>query len=357
VESLTQPTSPRQEARNQPAEAAGWRKHADALADWALRRLVIRRDAYGVYSPVELRGKLGTQGKPVPKLYTRKQPLTRGVLVRHFRGRLHHHVIGAHSTGPDNVCLWGAFDVDCHGEATDPAVTHDLASGLYLTCREIGLHPVLTDSDGNGGYHVWQIFSGPVPSRDLYELLRSVAVSNAYRGDVFPKQRAIKPNGYGNWLRLPGYHHTRDHWSRIYDGQHWLSGADAAEFLLTVEGDDPVLVPPAPPLPEPPPATARFPWQGGAHKGDCDLKSRIAAYVARCPNKSEGEGRDDVAFHLASFLVRDLAQPDDEALVWLSVWDEGNSPPKGDDRLREVIANAHAYGKNVYGSGLKGGER
>jgi len=59
-----------------------------------------------------------------------------------------------------------------------------------------------------------------------------------------------------------------------------------------------------------------------------------------------------VAFNFAAFLVRDLQLPDDQALSWLSHWDSGNSPPKGEDRLREIIASAHRYGRNAYGSGL-----
>jgi hypothetical protein len=67
---------------------------------------------------------------------------------------------------------------------------------------------------------------------------------------------------------------------------------------------------------------------------------------------SEGQGRDGVAYHFAAFLVRDLQLPDHEALNWLIRWDAGNLPPKGQERLVEILANAHAYGTNAYGSGL-----
>ncbi|HJT75690.1 MAG TPA: hypothetical protein VJ739_00660, partial [Gemmataceae bacterium] len=53
-----------------------------------------------------------------------------------------------------------------------------------------------------------------------------------------------------------------------------------------------------------------------------------------------------------SFLARDLALPDDVALRWLEAWDRGNSPPKGRDRLAEILANVHLYGERAYGSGL-----
>ncbi len=51
-------------------------------------------------------------------------------------------------------------------------------------------------------------------------------------------------------------------------------------------------------------------------------------------------------------MARDLGLPDDAALGWLNLWDARNHPPKGEDRLREILASAHQYGKHEYGSGL-----
>src|SRR5262249_23935538 len=91
-------------------------------------------------------------------------------------------------------------------------------------------------------------------------------------------------------------------------------------------------------------------WSNQSNRGR--LARRISAYLARLPNLSEGQGRDDVAFHFAAFLVRKLQLSDDQALSWLSQWDSKNNPPKGGHRLREIIANAHRYGRSDYGSGL-----
>lgn len=65
-----------------------------------------------------------------------------------------------------------------------------------------------------------------------------------------------------------------------------------------------------------------------------------------------GQGRDDIAYAYACFLVRDLALSDQTALAWLEQWDKGNSPPKGTERLLQIITSAHQYGRNAYGSGL-----
>jgi hypothetical protein len=84
---------------------------------------------------------------------------------------------------------------------------------------------------------------------------------------------------------------------------------------------------------------------------DDNVSRRIAAYAARLPNLAAGQGRDDVAYHFACFLARDMALPDDVALAWLARWDAGNSPPKGPAALREILGNAHAYGRAAYGCG------
>src|SRR5262249_55418433 len=152
-------------------------------------------------------------GRPIPATYTSKQPLTRALLERHFRGERAEHVVGLHSTSPVNTCRWGAYDVDRHDETTDPALTWSMAAALWEALTGRGFRVLLTDSSGRGGYHLRVVSREPVPCRDLHHLLGTIAAEVAYRGESFPKQRAVAPGGFGNWLRLPGRHHTRDHWS------------------------------------------------------------------------------------------------------------------------------------------------
>jgi hypothetical protein len=53
-------------------------------------------------------------------------------------------------------------------------------------------------------------------------------------------------------------------------------------------------------------------------------------------------------------LVRDMALADDVALAWLCRWDSGNTPPKGEAALQEILANARRYGRNAVGCGRAG---
>src|SRR5262249_44549780 len=156
----------------------------------------------------------------------------------------------------------------------------------------------------------------------VYAFLRWLARNHAAYGltappETFPKQAAIEPTRYGNWLRVVGRHHTRDHWSKVWDGARWLEGGEAIDLILTGSGDDPGLMPrQAVALPRPPaPQKAPPPFRMAAPTADA-LVRRIEGYLRRLPNLAEGQGRDNVGYHFACFLVRDLRLSDDAALTW-----------------------------------------
>src|SRR5512147_970116 len=83
---------------------AGWAALAEPLADWAMTRMVVRKDAYGAYTAA------GSQ-------YTAHEPLTHDLLVGHFRGK---GTLGAHIISPDGRCLRVVADVDAHDANADP---------------------------------------------------------------------------------------------------------------------------------------------------------------------------------------------------------------------------------------------
>jgi hypothetical protein len=341
-----------------------YQAHAGALARWALARLVNRTDAWGSYRPPEEWDREyvrqdGTTGK-LGQTTTRKGRLTEAVLARHFRAADRADLVGLHSTSPDNTSRWGGLDIDWHDPtSTAPAVNLRAALAWYDWLAGRGFRPLLTDSNGAGGYHLLVLLAEAISTARLYHFLRRLVADHSRHGmtrppETFPKQPALRPKdgrpAFGNWLRLPGRHHTHAHWSRVWDGGHWLSGAGAVAFLLALAGDDPALVPDVPPEPAPPVTAARrcrpFPAAGD------NRAARAAAYLARLPNLGEGQGRDDVAYQFGAFLARDLDLADDVALDWLCRWDAGNAPPKGRERLAEVLNNARRYGRRAAGCGL-----
>src|SRR5262249_4516852 len=153
-------------------------------------------------------------------------------------------LIGLHSTAPGNTCRWGALDIDRHGDG-GPAPETTLAAALHWfdrLCR-LGFRPLLTESNGRGGYHLRVIFLGPVPSPPVFAFMRRLVADHAALGltappETFPKQPTVAPPGqngqYGNWLRLPGQHHTHDHWSLVWDGGRWLEGHAAIDRILAL---------------------------------------------------------------------------------------------------------------------------
>src|SRR5262249_30287406 len=146
--------------------------------------------------------------------------------------------------------------------------------------RQIGFRPLLADSNGAGGFHLRVLLREPAPTVEVYVFFAWLTGDYARFGfpkrpECFPKQRQGAPAGrsgqYGNWLRLPGRHHSREHWSRFWDGQRWLEGEAAVAWLLSFEGDRPELL----------------------------LRPAIEKYAAKLPNLGEAQGRDDVAYQFA----------------------------------------------------------
>jgi hypothetical protein len=319
-----------------------WGVRAPDLAEWAEVHLVNRTDAWGGYH---------TGGQ-----FTNRGQLKRGRIVRHFQGRATSDIIGLHTADADNLSLGGAIDIDQHGNDPVKAGANVLAAAhWFAVLRFGGFHPLLTGSNGAGGYHLRLLLREKIDAARVYHFLRWLTSDHRKVGldkapEQFPKQADVRrcAKGLGNWIRIFGRHHKRAYWSQVWDGMGWLEGDDAIDYILALPGDDPGLVPDVPPTPPPPSPRRQQPSSLG--RSD-NISNRIAAYMRRLPHGTVGTGRDDVAYNFACWLVRDLALPDHVALPWLAAWDSGNSPPKGRERLTEILKNARLYGQKPMGSG------
>jgi hypothetical protein len=61
---------------------------------------------------------------------------------------------------------------------------------------------------------------------------------------VYPGEPEVNPHRpYGSWLRLPGRHHTRSHWTKVWGRDRWLEDQEAVDAILSVTGDSPELIP------------------------------------------------------------------------------------------------------------------
>jgi len=226
--------------------AREWARYAPELAEWTMEHLVNRRDVWSQYIikngevsvvmlPIKERRKIGAE------------MITMRKLIRHYTGRAIPHLIGLHSISDHNTCKWFAVDVDLHDElvANADEVVHANTAAVFewaQRLRDQGFDPLVMDSNGVGGFHIWVVFDKEYPLADTYDFadrLRSdwEELGLPRKPEIFPPKREVKPDDLPYGLRLPGRHHYRQHYTRIYnfdsDGENeWLEGGEAIEAIL-----------------------------------------------------------------------------------------------------------------------------
>jgi hypothetical protein len=228
-------------------EALAWHRQTERLAEWTLQRLANRFDSYGGY----YRSRDGTV-----KQTSRKSELSHSTLVRHFRARDPSDIVGLYTTSwHPSGCLsrWGSTDLDCHDQTGSPETNWRAALAWHERLINLGFHPILLDSNGVGGYRNFVVFSEPTPTLQVFQFFQWLIrdwqeLGLSSKPETFPKQPRIGPPGsghreFGNWMRLPGRHHRRPHWSRVWHNEQWHSGDAAIDLLLATTGDDPSLIP------------------------------------------------------------------------------------------------------------------
>lgn len=232
-----------------------WQHNAEELAAWAERNMVNRRDAWGLHvdaTPKFLSGRLTT-----PRLKDRgKRYLTTVDIVQHFRNPGAGRTMGLHAIGPDGMCRWFCIDIDAHSDIDTelPQRNEAAAVAWWSKLQDMGFEPLLLDSNGAGGFHLLTLIE-PTPSEQAYDFAQSIVDDyesfGIDRPETYPKQSRLESGRkYGNWLRLPGKHHSRDHWSRVWDGE-WIDGEDAIAMLLESRPAASSLIPPVRAKPTP----------------------------------------------------------------------------------------------------------
>lgn len=228
--------------------ANAWRERAQELGHWAMKHLVNRTDVWGRYLQLDQR-KVGPDGVlhnaiTAPFKQERgKVFLQEASLVKHFQAKVDGVSLGLHSMSPHRTSRWMAVDIDLH-DTLDDSVTPEgnFAAALHWwnELRALGLDPLLLDSNGRGGFHLLVLFAQPMTTESVYHFLKALVEDYALRGldempETFPKQ--FKTGHYGSWLRLPGRHHSRPHYTRVWNDdpseeESWLEGHAAIDRLL-----------------------------------------------------------------------------------------------------------------------------
>ncbi|MEZ5328552.1 MAG: hypothetical protein R3F19_26205 [Verrucomicrobiales bacterium] len=236
-----------------------WKQRSRELAEWAMVRLVNRKDVWGQYTGPSQRRR-GQRALTLPQKSMRGQDMvTIEKLARHFGSLRRDHLIGLHAASPDEQCLWLAVDIDLHDADAEDAADAErrnfaAAAGWWEVLQARGYDPLLFDSNGAGGYHLWVLLEQPAPMAHVHafaqELISDWQARNLdAKPETFPKSARLGGDKMGAWLRLPGVHHSRDHITRVWSGDAWMDepweeGNAAIDAILrTTPG-------PPPPVPE-----------------------------------------------------------------------------------------------------------
>lgn len=225
-----------------------WVRYADQLAEWAMERLANRRDVWSQYTK-KRSGEVGVVMLPISE--RRKigaEMVTMRKLKRHFSGREVSHLIGLHSISDHSTAKWFAVDIDLHDESvinSDEIARANFNAALEWAgrLRAEGMDPFVLDSNGAGGYHVWTLLDEEYPLAEVFDYadaLRSdwEELNLPRRPEIFPPKREVAKDDLPYTLRLPGRHHRRPHYSRVWnfdavDGENeWLEGGEAIERMI-----------------------------------------------------------------------------------------------------------------------------
>jgi Primase C terminal 2 (PriCT-2)/TOTE conflict system, Archaeo-Eukaryotic Primase domain len=220
------------------AEKAAWQRNSELLADWVLAHLVSRIDRYGSYRKVLDQGGVVVRGTMVP------ESLTKAVLMRHFSSAEIKARVGIYLVRPDNeTTLVTVIDIDAHGPDDDAEANWQFAKFVAKRAITRNVSTLLFDSNGRGGYHVWCVHDQQVPMADSYRFGKYLVSEWENHGlkkqpESFPKSPRLTNKRIGHMVRLPGKHHKRDHWTRVWDGvsddreSGLLCGQAAIELIL-----------------------------------------------------------------------------------------------------------------------------
>ncbi len=294
-----------------------------------LENWINRTDCHGAYSK---------NGQ-----YTSKGEITDELVDAHFSGS---KIIGIHAITLDQTCRWVAWDIDAHhGESAEENET--TARTLVADLIGQGYDPLLEDSDGRGGFHVWVLFDKPAPAVDAYEFAQTMAPPGV---EALPKQASINPQKgtkghYGNWLRLPGKHHKREHWSQFWSGFDWTSWNDGAREIM----DDPAL------SPAPPKATGKVRVKVGKGADPLDLSGGGAPPIS----DSVGAGRRNAVLTSIAGSMRHRGMGESAITAALLAENrEKCKPPLEDSEVEKIATSIVGYepGSSVYEEALQGGQ-
>lgn len=165
-----------------------------------LEEIINRRDLFKLYNP------------DTGRYFDVKKPISEKDIKDHLSGKT---TIGGYQIdNKTNLVKWICFDIDSHPkpEATEEEIKASIEKAekqkeeMEAFLAKLKIPYVLELSGREHSYHYW-IFLKPVDASAAYDFGRDIVKELGYKPntdiEVFPKQKSIKPEEYGNFVKLP----------------------------------------------------------------------------------------------------------------------------------------------------------
>ena len=149
----------------------------------------IAHGTYVVNSSRSSDGKKQGQAKVI------REPTTLAMWEEHLKGGTGVGIIPIRS---DNLCQWGAIDID----------EYDVSHKELVTVLRENKIPAVVGRTKSGGAHVWMFLTEPVEAEEMQRRMTELSAALGYSGsEIFPKQTTIliDRGDTGNFLNMP-YH-------------------------------------------------------------------------------------------------------------------------------------------------------
>ena len=210
------------------ATSKAWRQSANVVSAWQTKTLLNRTDKIVIWSNGQW---TAIVGDAIQWLSANCRAMLPTVV---------------HPYSIDGRCKWVCLDFDNHDSRGEIAQRNfDTATAILNTLLELGVVALLEDSDGQGGLHLWILFSPTIAVDDAYRFARWISSDyrddkqNGFNIEKNPKRR--NASGDSNGVRVPGCHHKRNHVSRFW-GDGWVEGAEAVELMLNTPRNNPAVL-------------------------------------------------------------------------------------------------------------------
>ena len=259
-----------------------------------------------------------------------KEPVTPEHYSRHLKGK---ESLGIYPLLDDGTCYFFALDIDEKDFNKAKAIRQELLNNNI---------PVYIAESKSKGYHIYGFALEKFSTKEIRKILHYVLNKLGIKAEIFPKQDkvdAITP--YGNYINLPCFGYTRQFLAmdlrnvplEILINKVKYTPQESIERLLKTISE------------EPPKKKVRK--QKWTHKDDPPCIKAILKGV------DHGK-RDESAFALARYYLKELDYEVEEVLEKLVDWDTHNAPPLGDYTIKVKVKSAEkGYG---FGCGSIKGE-